>query len=100
MKRTVVFTPEARDDLQELYDCIATHGSPARAIGFLQQIEEACVSLSTFAERGRLREDLRPGLRVMGFKYRVSIAFRGNPDEVAILRILYKGRSLRRALEG
>ena len=94
MSRKIVFTPEARDDLFDLYDYIAERSSSKRALGYIQRIEKSCMSLQTFPERGILREDLRPGLRVMGFERRVLIAFRVNSGSVAILRILYGGRSV------
>jgi toxin ParE1/3/4 len=97
MKLKVVFTPEARDDLLELYDFIAEHGSPDRALAYIERIERACKTLQTLPNRGTLREDIRPGLRVMGFERRALIAFRIQGNTVAILRILYGGRSLERA---
>jgi toxin ParE1/3/4 len=97
VKLKVVFTAEAQGDLLELYDYIAAHGSPGRAMAYIERIERACMSLRTIPERGTLREDLRPGLRVMGFERRALIAFRVRLNTVAILRILYGGRSLERA---
>jgi len=97
VKFKVVVTPEARDDLYELYDYISEHGSPQRAMAYVERIEKACLSLQTLPNRGMLREDLRPGLRVMGFERWASIAFRVGSDTVAILRILYGGRSAERA---
>lgn len=97
MNFEVVFTPEAQGDLLELYDYIAAHGGPERAMAYIARIEKACASLRTIPERGTLREDLRPGLRVMGFERRALIAFRVRLNTVAILRILYGGRSLERA---
>ena len=94
MSHTVVFTPEAKDDLLDLYDYIADHSSPKRALGYILRIEITCQSLTTLPERGTRRDDLRPGLRVMGFERRVLIAFRVSADSVAILRILYGGRSI------
>ncbi len=94
MKRPVVFTPEAQHDLFDLYDYIAVRSSPARAMGYIERIEKTCMSLETLPERGTRREDLRPGLRVMGFEHRVLIAFRVGPDSVAILRIRYGGRKV------
>ena len=99
MSHAVVFTPEAQDDLFGLYDYIAERSSPERARRYIQRIEKTCMSLRTFPERGTLRADLRPGLRVMGFEKRVAIAFRVGPDSVAILRILYGGRSLEGAFQ-
>ena len=94
MSHTVVFTPEAKDDLLDLYDYIADHSSPKRALGYIERIEKTCKSLTTLPERGTRRDDLRPGLRVMGFEHRVLIAFRVSAGSVAILRILYGGRSV------
>jgi toxin ParE1/3/4 len=94
VSRPVIFTPEAKDDLLDLYDYIAGHGSPARALRYIERIEKTCMSLNTLPERGIRREDLRPGLRVLGFERRVLIAFRVSADSVAILRILYGGRNV------
>lgn len=93
MSLPIVFTPEAQDDLFGLYDYIADHSSPERAMRYLDRIEKSCLSLVTLPERGTRRDDLRPGLRVMGFEHRVLIAFRVSAESVAILRILYGGRS-------
>jgi len=96
-QHAIIFTPEAKNDLLELYDYIADHSGPDRALRYLGRIEKICMSLQTLPERGSRRDDLRPGLRVMGFERRVLIAFRVRTDSVAILRILYAGRSLERA---
>jgi toxin ParE1/3/4 len=94
VSHTVVFTPEAQDDLFDLYDYIADHSSSTRALRYIERIEKTCMSLKSLPARGTLREDLRPGLRVMGFEHRVLIAFQVNSGSVAILRILYGGRSV------
>ncbi len=94
MNDSVFFTPEAKDDLFDLYDYIADRSTPKRALGYINRIEKSCLSLQVFAERGTSRDDLRPGLRVMGFERRVLIAFRVDADSVALLRILYGGRSV------
>jgi toxin ParE1/3/4 len=94
VSRSIVFTPEAQDDLLDLYDYIADHSSPTRALRYIERIEKTCISLHSLPERGTLREDLRPGLRVIGFERRVLIAFRVNSESVAILRILYGGRNV------
>jgi toxin ParE1/3/4 len=94
VRRPVVFTPEAQDDLFGLYDYIADHSSPIRALRYIGRIEKTCMSLQSLPERGTKRDDLRPGLRVMGFEHRVLIAFQVSLDSVAILRILYGGRNV------
>lgn len=60
-------------------------------MGYLERIEAYCRTLSAFPERGTLRDDLRPGLRLVGFEKRVTIAFRVMPGRVMIYRVLYGG---------
>jgi toxin ParE1/3/4 len=45
-----------------------------------------------FPERGIRRDDLRRGLRILGFERRAVIAFLITADAVTVLRILYGGR--------
>ena len=94
MTGEVIFTSEADADLAELYDYIATHGSPARALTYVQRVATFCRGLATFPERGTRRDDLRPGLRIIGFARRDSIAFMVRPEAVVIVRILHGGRDL------
>src|SRR5436190_768425 len=54
----------------------------------------------TFPERGARRDDLRPGLRVVGVARRVTIAFHISDNVVTIDRVLYGGRDLSTALRG
>jgi toxin ParE1/3/4 len=98
LSRRIVFSPEAQRDLLELYDYIAVRDGDVHAIRYIGRIEKWCKSLDSFPERGMRRDDIRPGLRVMGFERRVTIAFRVGPAAVTILRILYGGRDVLRAL--
>lgn len=59
---------------------------------YKQRIREFCDRLEYGAERGILRDDLRPGLRIIGFERRVTVASAVEEDRVAILRIFYGGR--------
>ena len=99
MAGKLVFAPEAQADLFELYDYIAGHGGPERALSYIGRIEAACRNLPAFPERGTPRPDVRPGLRVLGFANRVSIAFHSQGGDVVIDRILYGGRDLGLAFE-
>jgi toxin ParE1/3/4 len=51
-----------------------------------------CKSLTTFPMRGTPRDDLLPGLRVIGFVRRVTIAFVVIEAAVLIEGIFYGGR--------
>ena len=99
MKRyEVSFRPEAEADLSDLYDYIAGEAGIAVAGDYLERIEAACLSLETFPERGTRRDDLRPGVRTIGFERRATIAFMIAGDEVIILRVFYGGRDFERVL--
>ena len=92
MTRAVIFAPEAEDDLLQLYDFITDQSGPDRAYGYAERIRTYCLAFETFPERGIRRDDLRPGLRLVGFERRVTIAFHLTPAAVVIDRILYGGR--------
>lgn len=99
MARRVVFAPEAQADLLALYDAVAGDGSEERALNYTERIESVCLRLGSFPERGTRRDDIRPGLRVIGFERRVAIAFHVTEALVTIDRILYGGRDLGTAFD-
>lgn len=89
--RDVVFAPEAEADLLWIYDTIAIAADPATAFRYIQRIEQTCRGLDLGSERGTKRDDVRPGLRIIGFERRVTIAFRATIARVEILRVFYGG---------
>ena len=89
----VFFAPEARDDLLALYDWIAKAASPNTALSYIERIEAHCLRLKHLAERGHSRDDIRPGLRIIGFERRVTIAFAVEDQRATILRVFYGGRN-------
>jgi len=98
VKRKVLFAPEARDDLLSLYAYIAEQSGPSTAIGYINRIERYCLGFELASERGTRRDDIREGLRIVGFERRVTIAFHVEPDAVVIDRIFYAGRDVDRIL--
>jgi toxin ParE1/3/4 len=64
------------------------------AFGYVERLQAYCVGLGDFPERGRRRDDLRPGLRTIGVERRVLIAFHVMGGLVTIDRVLYGGRDL------
>jgi toxin ParE1/3/4 len=90
-RRTVIYTEEAACDLDWIYDTVAVGSSPTIAARYEASIREFCERLDFASERGSQRDDVRKGLRVIGFKRRVTIAFVVEADCVAILRIFYGG---------
>lgn len=94
----VIFSPEAAEDLVALYDWIAEAASPAVAIGYIDRVEAFCLKLSIGSERGHLRADIRPNLRIIGFERRLTIAFAVGEEAVTILRVFAAGRDWEVAL--
>ena len=92
-RRLVEISEEARRDLFALYAWIADAGSPDTALAYVERIEAFCKKLDIASERGSLRDDIRPGLRVIGFERSASIAFMVEDNRVVILRIFYGGRN-------
>ena len=88
----VEFRPAAQDDLFSLYRYIAEQSGRNRAAAYIDRIEAACLALATFLERGTVRDDLMPDLRIIGFERRVSIAFVVKSTVVEIQRIFYAGQ--------
>ena len=100
MTYTVRFRPRAEADLFDLYRYIAAASGRAAAGAYIDRIEAACLSLESFPERGTRRDDIRPGIRVMGFERRATIVFQISGDTVIIARIFYGGRDYERILLG
>jgi toxin ParE1/3/4 len=100
MKRKVIFAPEAQDDLFALYTYIAERSGPARAIGYINRIEKYCLGFDLAGARGTKRDNLRAGLRIVGFQRRVTIAFHVDGDTVMIDRVFYAGRDVERIFRG
>lgn len=97
-ERRIVFAPEAAEDLVGLYDWIAYAASPTVAIAYIERVEAFCQRLRIGSERGHLRGDIRPGLRIIGFERRLTVAFMVGEETVTIVRIFTAGRNWEYAL--
>lgn len=97
---SVVFTPEARDQLAEIYQYVeGESGAPDVAAGYTEAIVAYCEGLSTFPLRGRQRDDVRAGLRVTSFRRRVVIAYAVDEGTVSIIGVFHGGQDYESALE-
>ena len=94
MEYRIVFHAKAEAELEQLYDDIAERASPAVAWNFVVGIRDHCLGLSTFPQRGTERVEIAPGLRIIGYRRAVSIAFAVDGDRVLILGIFYAGRNI------
>lgn len=100
IRRAVAIAPEAERDLFALYDRIADAASPAVAIGYLGRVRTWLETFETASERGTRRDDIRPGLRTVGFERRLTVAFTVADDRVVIVRVFYGGQDWGAALGG
>ena len=92
MKHRVMFSPEATEQLAELYQYIALEASPKIALRYTEAIINYCESLCIFPLRGAIRDDVRPGLRVTNYKKRAVIAFAVEKDLFYIVGVFYGGQ--------
>ncbi|MER8441703.1 type II toxin-antitoxin system RelE/ParE family toxin [Mesorhizobium sp. M1066] len=90
-RRHVVLLPEALADLRWIYDTIEIAAGNVTAIRYIERLEAYCLGLDYVSERGTRRDDLRPGLRIIGFERRVTVTFTVESDQVVILRVFYGG---------
>jgi toxin ParE1/3/4 len=98
---SVVLTEAAERDLSSIFDYIADRASPDIALHFVEGIVTYCLGLGTAPERGTRRDDLRPGLRTIGFKRRATVLFEiaASQQRVVIHGTYYAGRSVERDFE-
>lgn len=95
MKYAVSFAPAATADLEEVFDYIAQNAGEQIARNYVAEVYRYCLGLETFPHRGMGRDDLLPGLRLVGFKRQATIAFLIEDTDVFIIRIFYGGRDVR-----
>ena len=97
--RRVIFTPEARNDLFGIYEWVAAKACLQVAISYIERIEAYCLGFEIASERGHRRGDVIPGLRIVGFERRVTIAFNVDDVQVTILRLFYGGQNWEEKIE-
>ena len=92
MSYRVIFSPEAEEQLAEIFHYIAEAASPDIAARYTEAIITYCESLRTFPRRGIRRDDVRPGLRITNYKGRTVIAFDVDAGVVSIIGVFYGGQ--------
>ncbi len=56
---SVLLTPDAQHDLQDIYDYIAEHDAALKADALLDKLEASVASLERFPQRGAVTKELR-----------------------------------------
>ena len=76
-----------------IYDRIAARAGVDVASRCIDRLEAFCLGFDLAAERGTRRDDVRTGLRTVGFERRITIAFAVDDETVTFLRFFHGGRN-------
>ena len=96
---TVVFTPEAEEQLAALYRYIEAEASPAIALRYTSAIVAHCEGFRELPRRAVRRDDIRTGIHITNYKGRAVIAFTVDADRVSIIGVFYGGRDYETLLQ-
>ena len=91
----IIFEPAARQDLKDIFEYVQDRASSAIAENFTTKLYEHCLKLEHMPERGTRRDELRRGLRTIGYRRRATILFEVDRErlQVIIFGIYYGGRN-------
>lgn len=92
MAYRIVVTPEANEQLAAIHDYIADAASPAIARRFTDGILDHLAPLADHPRIGTPRDDLRPGLRTLTHRRRVTIAFMVEDAAVVVIGFYFGGQ--------
>jgi plasmid stabilization system protein ParE len=93
----VVLSPAAESDLEEIGDYIA-RDNPHRAVSFIREIRERCLTIATAPNAAPLREKILGGVRMVphgGY----LIFYRALNSEIRIERILHGARDIQQLMD-
>jgi len=88
----IIVTPEARDQLDAIYDYIAYAATPSIARQFTDGIIDRLAVLTDYPRTGSPRDDIRPGLRTLAYRRRVTVAFMVEEAAVVVIGFYYGGQ--------
>lgn len=90
----VEFRNSALRDLEDILTYLAPRMGIVPARAYVRRIQNYCLGLVNSPKRGTQRDDIRPGIRLVGYRRRATIAFRVEGNTVTILRIFHRGRNV------
>ena len=97
MTYRIIFTPRAEAQLRDLRRHIAVSAGRRVAGSYIRAIVATCKGLSMFPHRGTMRDDIRPGMRTLGFRRRATITFMVRDQSVYIAGVFYGGQDFEAA---
>jgi toxin ParE1/3/4 len=92
-RRAVIWSPEARTDLSEIWDYYVAVAGRHTADEVVRSFIEVCTVLEEHPFAGRARNEVRSGLRSMAARPYV-VFYRVNDDVAEIVRVLDGRRDL------
>ena len=92
-QRRVKLGPRAAKDVAQISMQIEAAAGALVAEQYVARLREFLRGFDIASERGHLREDLRPGLRITGFEGRITIAFHVHENHVEFLRCFRGGQN-------
>ncbi len=96
MSRRIDLTPEAVLQLNQLDEWISRNASDESARRFVSEVLAHINGILQFPYAGRLRDDVRPGLRITSYRKRTLIAYvvDGAADDmvVSVIGIFHGGQ--------
>jgi toxin ParE1/3/4 len=94
MAHRVVYHPKAEAELDAIYNDIEASTDATIAGRYVRGLIAFIHELELFPERGTVRESRVTGLRIIGYRKSVSIAFYVRDDIVTILGLFRRGRNI------
>ena len=93
-RRAVIWTPAARDDLDEIITYIAKDSLPS-ALALLEEALQTAESLATLSEGGRVVPELNDPIVRELFIKRYRLLYEIHEQEVHVLAVLHGARELK-----
>jgi toxin ParE1/3/4 len=90
----VIYHPQAEAELDKLYADIASEAGARIAGDYVDGVIAFIEAFKTFPERGTVRESRILGLRVIGYRRTISVAFSVQGNNVKILGVFARGRDI------
>jgi toxin ParE1/3/4 len=88
-KRPVVYAPRALADREDIQHAGIEVWGEIRAHAYVAEIDRACARIGDFPSIGKMRDDIRPGIRMFPVEEHV-VYYRIRVDEsIRICRILH-----------
>jgi toxin ParE1/3/4 len=97
----VRFTRSAQTDVDTIHEGVLEKSrSLATADGFIARLVERCARIGDVPRGAPLRDEIRPGIRIVFFEKSWAIAYFVEKTEVIITNVFYAGRDYAALLRG